>query len=282
MSVETIDDLLNVLRGERGTSPRLIWYGPDSERVELSGRVLDNWVAKTSNLLVDELDAEAGTTVLLDLPPHWRSLSWALAGWQIGAQLRIPAASYGAGGAKGQNSGDHSGSGHGGHSASASASDVIVTTDPSRWAEIAAPPQFLVAVALPALQMNWNGPLPAGALDYAGEVRSHADEYLGLPRPAETALALSSNDMSVTYAQLFDTDAAGAGHTITAAEKLAPEHGQTVLITADTALNDVLRLALRTWADDGAVVLVHSDVPVTQSLLTGERITRRYGAAPGR
>ena len=54
-------NLMSALRSGHSTSPRLTWYGPDSERVELSGRVLDNWVAKTSNLLQDELDAEPGT-----------------------------------------------------------------------------------------------------------------------------------------------------------------------------------------------------------------------------
>ena len=49
-------ELMTSLRSGHATSPRLTWYGPDSERVELSGRVLDNWVAKTSNLLQDELD----------------------------------------------------------------------------------------------------------------------------------------------------------------------------------------------------------------------------------
>ena len=38
-------DLMTALRSGHSTSPRLTWYGPDAERVELSGRVLDNWVS---------------------------------------------------------------------------------------------------------------------------------------------------------------------------------------------------------------------------------------------
>ena len=52
--------------------PRLTWYGDDGERVELSGHVLDNWVTKTANLLVEEYQAGPLTRVLLDLPVHWR------------------------------------------------------------------------------------------------------------------------------------------------------------------------------------------------------------------
>ncbi|WP_449372126.1 TIGR03089 family protein [Arthrobacter psychrolactophilus] len=79
--------LLNAFRTQNPTSPRLSWYGPDSERVELSGRVLDNWIAKTANYLVDELDAEPGTLIALDLPLHWRSMVWLLASWAVGATV---------------------------------------------------------------------------------------------------------------------------------------------------------------------------------------------------
>ena len=85
MSIPAID-LMTALRSGHSTSPRLTWYGPDAERVELSGRVLDNWVAKTSNLLQDELDAEPGMRLRLDLPAHWKSVIWALAAWQLGME----------------------------------------------------------------------------------------------------------------------------------------------------------------------------------------------------
>ncbi|HSO65223.1 MAG TPA: TIGR03089 family protein, partial [Ornithinibacter sp.] len=49
------------------------------ERIELSARVLANWVAKAANLLQDDLDAGPGSVVLLDLPPHCRTLYWAFA-----------------------------------------------------------------------------------------------------------------------------------------------------------------------------------------------------------
>ena len=52
---------------------------PMNERVELSARVLENWVAKTANLLVEELDVEVGDPVLLALPAHWRTVAWRLA-----------------------------------------------------------------------------------------------------------------------------------------------------------------------------------------------------------
>ena len=60
------------------------------ERVELSARVLANWVAKAANLLQDDLDVTPGSVVRLDLPPHWRTLYWALAVWSVGACVELP------------------------------------------------------------------------------------------------------------------------------------------------------------------------------------------------
>ena len=135
MSIPAID-LMTTLRSGHSTSPRLTWYGPDSERVELSGRVLDNWVAKTSNLLQDELDAEPGMRLRLDLPAHWKSIIWALAAWQLGMEVVL-------------GPGD---------------ADLLATSEPD-----AAEDGFaaVVAVPLPALAMRWPGDLPAGVLDYA-------------------------------------------------------------------------------------------------------------------
>jgi uncharacterized protein (TIGR03089 family) len=160
MSIPAID-LMATLRSGHSTSPRLTWYGPDSERVELSGRVLDNWVAKTSNLLQDELDAEPGMKIRLDLPAHWKSVIWALAAWQLGME-------------------------------------VVLDGGEAEFTATAAPDEAggsgpLVAVALPALAMSWPGGLPAGVLDYASEVRMHGDVFLPHSEPAPSARALRSS-----------------------------------------------------------------------------------------
>ena len=68
----TVPALLRALVASDPGRPRITWYddaaGPTrGERIELSARVLANWVAKAANLLVDELDVEAGDRVLVDL-----------------------------------------------------------------------------------------------------------------------------------------------------------------------------------------------------------------------
>jgi uncharacterized protein (TIGR03089 family) len=222
-------DLMTALRSGHSTSPRLTWYGPDSERVELSGRVLDNWVAKTSNLLQDELDAEPGMRLRLDLPAHWKSIIWALAAWQLGMEVVL-------------GSGD---------------ADLLATSEPD-----AAEDGFdaVVAVPLPALAMRWPGDLPAGVLDYAAEVRSHGDVFMAHNDPDPGAPAVrSSEGEAVRHEALLAEFAAGhepsARLLVRAADGLEAalanvlgawkSDGSVVLVHGDVELTEKLLAAER-------------------------------------
>ena len=73
-----------------GPSPLLTYYDLNSgERVELSHRTTDNWVAKTANLLVDN-GIGASDRVALVLPVHWQRAIWSLAIWRVGATVVSP------------------------------------------------------------------------------------------------------------------------------------------------------------------------------------------------
>ena len=226
-------DLMTALRSGHSTSPRLTWYGPDDERVELSGRVLDNWVAKTSNLLQDELDAEPGMRLRLDLPAHWKSIIWALAAWQLGMEVVL-------------DSGD---------------ADLLATSEPDRVED-----RFdaVVAVPLPALAMRWPGDLPAGVLDYAAEVRSHGDVFMAHndPDPGSSAVR-SSNGGAVLHEALLAEFAAGhepsARLLVRAADGLEAalanalgawkNDGSVVLVHGDVQLTEKLLSAERIHGD---------------------------------
>jgi uncharacterized protein (TIGR03089 family) len=237
----SIAALMNTLRSQDATRPRLTWYGPGGERVELSGKVLDNWVAKTANFLADELDAGPGTAVQLDLPAHWRSLCWSLAGWLAGATLRFGA------------------NGPGGLGA-----DVVATDHPERprlaQGTGASGSGITVAVALGALDMRWPGDLPDGTVDYAAEVRAHGDVFIPFAEPAGTGAAVEGTGSMVTFAELL----AGYASPVEGAER--------VLLRAG-ALEPVIREALGIWAAGGSVVLVHPEVEVTDRLVQSEMVT---------
>lgn len=67
------------------TRPLLTWYDDATgERTELSGATLANWVAKTANLLVDELALGPGSTAGVLLPPHWQTAAVLLGCWSAG------------------------------------------------------------------------------------------------------------------------------------------------------------------------------------------------------
>lgn len=146
--------LAGLVRHDPGI-PRLTWYGPDGGRVELSARVLDNWVAKAANLLLDELDLGPGGTVRLDLPPgHWRAVYWALATWSCGATLRLDADTH---------------------------ANVLVTSDAATAA--AATDELRVLVTPAALARSYPGTVPGGVVDEAAELPTYGDRFVP-PRPA--------------------------------------------------------------------------------------------------
>lgn len=241
----TVADVLALLRRDPGR-PRLTWYGPEHERVELSGHVLDNWVTKTANLLVEELDAGPGARVALDLPVHWRTVVWALATWRVGATVVLPDAAPGAPVPNGAAAGGP-----------AATSDVLVTTRPLAGG---APAQ--VAVALPALARRFPDPLPAGAVDAASAVMTYADVLGWVPPTDPAGLALTGPgaagpDADVTHGGLLAWAGPGPG----------AERPRVLLEPASGAVRALLAAVLAVLAADGSVVLCD---PVVAAALAGD------------
>jgi uncharacterized protein (TIGR03089 family) len=72
--------------GRYGDKPFLTWYDDAlGQRVELSYRTFDNWVAKVANLLVEELGAGPGDRVAAVLADHWQTAVVLAACWRAGA-----------------------------------------------------------------------------------------------------------------------------------------------------------------------------------------------------
>lgn len=221
----TVADLLDHL-ARAGGSPRLTWYGGEGERVELSGAVLANWVTKTTNLLVEELDLGPSGRLRLDLPTHWRSVVWALAAWRTGAcVLTRPGGP---------------------------AADVVVTDRPGEHPDAAA----LVAVALPALARRFDGDLPAGTIDAAGAVMTYGDVLGWAPTPVPTDPALDDGTTVLTHADLL----AGATAGDAPGGASAPAGQRVLLLEGRAGAEDLaatLRTALTILAADGSVVLLN-------------------------
>lgn len=235
--------LFEAFRTLHPTSPRLSWYGTEGERVEFSGRVLENWVAKSANYLVDELDAEPGTTVAVDLPLHWRSLVWLLASWAVGATAVTgePAAT------------------------AFVIADIVATTDPVAVHEACRdtkPGPLVVAVALPALAMRWVGEMPPRTLDYCGDVRSHADVFFADDTPDASDTAWRHGESALSYEQLL---APATGVSASAPPRL--------LLQARDGWAAVVPAALQAWAAGGSVVLLGAGVDPSDALRSSEKVT---------
>jgi uncharacterized protein (TIGR03089 family) len=190
-----VPELLRAMLAADPGRPRITWYGRDGERVELSARTLDNWVAKSANLLMEEFDAGPGTRVGIRLPAHWRTATWLLATWTVGACVVVPAGPVPAS-AESELGADL---------------DVVVTADPAAAVASGVDPGLVVAVALPALATSFGGGLPDGALDGAAEVRLRGDVVGPVVRPLAGDEALAVGDeQAVTYAQLLAAAEAAA------------------------------------------------------------------------
>jgi uncharacterized protein (TIGR03089 family) len=153
--------------------PRVTFYedspGPtQGERIELSAKVLANWVNKAANALQDEWDIAPGSRVRLAVPPHWRSLYWALAVWSVGATVVLDD----------------------------SAADLVVTDD-VEVATASTVPAVLVTLA--ALARGASAPVPPGAMDEARELATYADQFSPWEETAPGDIALRGPDADAAY-----------------------------------------------------------------------------------
>ncbi|MEV4706561.1 TIGR03089 family protein [Actinoplanes sp. NPDC049316] len=87
---ETIPAALAAAVRRDPTTPLLTWYDDATgDRTELSGATMDNWVAKTANLLADGAGLAVGDPVAVLLPPHWQTAAILLGAWAAGTTAHL-------------------------------------------------------------------------------------------------------------------------------------------------------------------------------------------------
>jgi uncharacterized protein (TIGR03089 family) len=165
-SATPADLLADALRADPGRPLVTFYDDATGERVELSVATFANWVAKTANLLQDDLGAQPGDHLVLLLPAHWQTAVWVLAGFSVGAVVAP-----------------------GGDPAQA---DVVVSGPDSLDAARACDGER-VALALRPLGGRFPQP-PAGFADYAVEVPSQGDRFVPYEAPRADAPALRLPD----------------------------------------------------------------------------------------
>jgi uncharacterized protein (TIGR03089 family) len=235
--------------------PFLTFYDDATgERIELSLTTLDNWVAKTANLLQDELGTQPGERVAPLLPPHWLGAVWPLAAWSAGLVVDL---------------------------VSPEGAEVVVAGPDQVDEALAAGGRDTVALALRPLGGAFTTPLPAGVLDYGVEVPGQADDF----RPYDTvppeapALAVAgargANGASASTERLTGHDL--VERAIARAGDLDLGRGGRLLTDANPAGPDgYLEALLAPLAVGASVVLVRNlDPALVERRTTTEKVTVR-------
>ena len=164
--MSTLDSLLRGIADP--AQPFVTYYdAATGERVELSGTTTANWVAKTSNFLVDSLDVELGVRLRLDLPTHWESLVWILAAWNVGVAVVDNEAS-------------------------------IAVVGPSLDAD----EETRVALSLRPMGLRF-AEEPEGFIDYNAEVLGHSDFFQAFDPPSPGSLAFDLDSQRLTHSEAF-------------------------------------------------------------------------------
>lgn len=155
------------------TDPMLTFYG--EERVELSGKVLTNWLFKTINFLHYELGAFPGEALGFELPVHWRGIIWHLAA----QSLDLDAGPWSAASPDWQEQ-----------------ASALVTDHPDLAQRAADAGLSVYVVALSALAWRYPTELPPGCEDANANVLSQADQLLVGTGELKLEIPLDAADLS--------------------------------------------------------------------------------------
>lgn len=180
----TVWGVLQQILRDDAAAPRVTFYEHTpgvtrGERIELSGKVLVNWVSKAANLLSEEFDVAPGTRVGVHLPAaHWRTIYWCLAVWSVGGEVVFVDAD------------DE-------RALPPDGVDVLVTCVPAPDL-----PGEQIVVTLAMLARTASAPLPPGAIDEARQLSTYADVFTPFDEPAANDVALVVGPRSITLGDL--------------------------------------------------------------------------------
>jgi uncharacterized protein (TIGR03089 family) len=196
--------LASLLRSDPGR-PRITCYDDTDgatrgERIELSAKVVANWVSKAANALQDEWDLGPGARVRLDLPAHWRTVYWAFAAWSVGATVVLA-------------------------DPDDAPVDLLVTDAPMAAREASSPS---VLVTLAALARSAAVPVGGDTMDEARELSTYADQFTAVDEPDDGDPALVTAAGTTSYADVVPPGAA-AGSRLHLLDPTAAELLQAVL-----------------------------------------------------
>ena len=227
--------------------PLLTYYDDATgERTELSATSLANWVAKTANLLRDDVGTAPGDRVAVLLPAHWQAAAILLGAWTAAAVV---------------------GTTPDGAAAAFTTADRV--PDATAAGEV-------FALSLAPLGRGFAGGPPPGTRDYSVDVLTMGDRWSGRPVP-DAVPALETGGSTVTAGDLVEI-------ALRRAAELGVIAGDRVLSTepwtSPTSWLDGLLVPLAAAAT--LVLVANPDESGLTAKVEAERVTATLGTpVPG-
>ena len=248
MTASTLPALLYSLLDSDPARPLVTFYDDATgERIELSVKSFENWVAKTANLLQDEVSVEPGDHVALWLPAHWQSAVCVFAAAACGAVVS--------------------------HDRTTQAEAEVVFCDPESLsaARDSGAPE-VVALSLRPMGQGFTEPLPAGVTDYARTVLAQGDTFLPIGATDPDAPFLFGEGASRSQSDLLEEARKRAA-------ELSLQPTGRLLTDADPADPRGLVAILAALVSNGSVVLNRNPDPtVLDGRATQEQVTTQWWA----
>ena len=233
--------------------PFLTYYDDHTgERVELSYATTDNWVAKTANLIQDELALAPGDEVAILLPTHWQTPIWLLACWAAGVAASV------------------------GEDPAAVERAAAVVAGPDSLTEALACRGERIALALRPLGAPFQQ-VPDGFTDFAAVAPSQPDAFTPYAPVGPDAPALFADGRSWTQGELVQD-------AVEAAARWNLDAGSRVLAGCGFASRPEIRAALTSELAAGASLVLCRNVDPSRlpGRMAAEKVNARVASlGPG-
>lgn len=206
-----------------GTSPAITWYS-DEGRIELSGKVFTNHVAKIANYLANAVGIEPADSITIALPASWRALTWTLGALQTGAHIYI-------------------GTDFGPQSVQ---TKCVITDHPENFET----PDIIIAVTTASLAFAWPGELPFYAEDGVADAMVQPDALQVFDRDSEARINnhrceewLATLNLSTFSAQTRMCTVASTLPEAIASSLNAFQHHSTIVVVTGSATARIEEIA---------------------------------------
>jgi len=233
------------------TGPLITYYDDASgERTEVSASTLDNWVAKTANLLTDGLGLDMGSRIAVIAPPHWQTAGILLGAWAAGHHVvDFPDVD------------------------SPAQPEAVFCTeaDLASYSDIGCD---VVGLTLRPFGTGLTRQWP-GVVDYAQEIGGYGDQFRPVTRTPSAAPALTAGTLELSHEGLAES-------AVALAERLGLSAGGRIMVTRELAVSaGPVAWLLAPLAAENSIVLISTATDTDPTRLAARAASEKVTATLG-